>query len=185
MGAAELQKGAAHAAAELEKISTRRFQVDDLRQIQEELGNTRAALDRACEEMEQADTLLREGGFARRHEADSLLSDGVKRAEEELTKLEATLKRAREVKPGAAGVPAREIELAASAAIAALFDSDSEDAKARSPPTPAARIPTTQAAAAPRILTPLTNCWWKTSSPENFRRPRRLRGWSRRRRIAR
>ena len=133
MGAAELQKGAAHAAAELEKISTRRFQVDDLRQIQEELGNTRAALDRACEEMEQADTLLREGGFARRHEADSLLSDGVKRAEEELTKLEATLKRAREVKPGAAGVPAREIELAASAAIAALFDSDSEDAKGAQP----------------------------------------------------
>ena len=133
MGAAELQKGAAHAAAELEKISTRRFQVDDLRRIQEELGNTRTALDRACEEMEQADTLLREGGFARRHEADSLLSDGVKRAEEELTKLEATLKSARDVKPGAAGVPAREIELAASAAIAALFGADSEDAKGARP----------------------------------------------------
>lgn len=133
MGAAELQKGAAHAVTELEKVSARRFQVDDLRQIEDELGDARAALERACEEMEQADTLLREGGFARRHEADSLLNDGVKRAGDGLKKLDGALKSAKDAKPGGGGVPAREIELSAASAIAALFGAESADSRRAAP----------------------------------------------------
>ena len=129
MGAGDLQKKSAHAVTELSKLSSRRFQVNDLRRIKDDLSETRAATERACEEMEQADTLLREGGFARRHEADSLLSDGVKRAAEELKKLEGILKHASELKAGGEGVPAREIERAAAAAIAGLF-SDGDDARA-------------------------------------------------------
>ena len=121
MGAAELQKVAAHSVTELEKLSSRRFQVDDLRTLGEALGFVFAGLERSCEEMEQADTLLREGGFARRHEADSLLSDGVKRAGELLGQLGKVTTEARGVKPGGSGVSAREIERKAAADIAELF----------------------------------------------------------------
>ena len=134
MGAAELQKTAAHSVTELEKLSSRRFQVDDLRTISEALGIVFAGLERSCEEMEQADTLLREGGFARRHEADSLLSDGVKRAGELLSQLEKITADARGVKPGGGGVSAREIERNAAADIAELFGGGGAGGEARERP---------------------------------------------------
>ena len=131
MGAVDLQKKSAHVITEVSKLSARRFQVNDLRRIKDDLAETRTAMERACEEMEQADTLLREGGFARRHEADSLLSDGVKRAGDKLAQLDGILKYAADLKSGGEGVPAAEIERAAAAVIAAMFsDGDEEPRRA-------------------------------------------------------
>ena len=127
MGAVDLQKKSAHVITEVSKLSARRFQVNDLRRIKDDLAETRTAMERACEEMEQADTLLREGGFARRHEADSLLSDGVKRAGDKLAQLDGILKYAADLKSGGEGVPAAEIERAAAAVIAAMFSDGDEE----------------------------------------------------------
>ena len=121
MGAGELQKNAGHAGSELERVSARKFQADDLRKIRVMVDLPREEMERACREMERADTLLREGGFAGRGEADALFADGKKRAGEALEKLSEALKFVSAIKSGGEEVSADDIEREAVRDIAEVF----------------------------------------------------------------